>query len=97
MTPQELDRLGIDERKFVERALRNPTASPSLNGAESEITLALRLAAVNAAIWERENRIRAIRDGERAYDQLAFAGTIALEITRLNDWRAEIIGEEKIR
>lgn len=90
--PRELDRMGIAERKLVEAALRDPEASPSLRGDEPEITLALRLAAINAAIWERENRVR-----RTVTTDLAGIGRLTLEIMRLNDWRAEIVGEEKFR
>jgi hypothetical protein len=101
MTPRELDRFGIEERKLVEGCLRRgiDLKNDDIDAAVESLTFALRLAAINAAIWERENRIRALeREGERG-DTETFCKavvTLAFEITRLNDWRSELIGEEKI-
>ena len=92
MTPREMDRLSIGERKLVERCLQTGT-KPNLD-VGPEIILALRLAAINAAIWERENRLRRLRDDAGSHPQ--DAGFVAFETTRLNDWRSAIIGEKKV-
>lgn len=98
MTPRELDRLGIDERRLMEQALRDGVRDDPPE--EGEVYLALRLAAINAGIWERENRIRELKRRGDGNDTETFCKTVArlcFETLQLNDWRAEIIGEEKLR
>jgi hypothetical protein len=91
MTPQEIDRETIATRRDIERALLTEISSPRVTG---ELPLAFALAAINAAIWERENLMRRLA---KVPDALMEIGQLAVETHRLNDWRAELLGEEKIR
>jgi len=93
-----LDRLTILARKIVERPERQDFKKEyaeireRLTGtfAISQITT---LAALNAAIWQREDEIRRERAAKGAGRTLSEIVTLAFEIQTLNDQRAALIAE----
>lgn len=104
-----LDRLTIVYRKWVETKLvrgedKWEKAAKDIVGVASdswiELEKLLKLGAINAAIWQRQDHARLLQkewlvtgSGELA----KAAGLLLFELTKLNDWRAEIVGEEKFK
>lgn len=97
-----LDRLTILALKILHKgerdhwgaeraALLAKLASREVGGKALEGLLAL--AAVNAALWAREDELRTYRDAGGDVGRLAAAGEVGLEIQRLNDQRAQLIDQ----
>jgi len=104
-----LDRLTIVYRKWVEEMLRSgeeenkwwKEAKALLGVASDELValeLVLKLGALNAAIWERQDALRALYMRGEQNDRDTFrasASALAFDLLKLNDWRAALVGEEK--
>ena len=102
---RELDRLTIIYRKWVEGRLVGQEAkwleeAKALLAVASDETIelerVLKLGALNAAIWQRIDETRALKleGGTRGRER---AGVLSFDLLKLNDWRAEIVGEGKFK
>ena len=99
MNLKDLDRATIVARKLVEAKVRGENEEKWK--AESTpivqpVWEACYLSAINAAIWQRQDQIRDLQAEPTKYAHEQ-AGGLAFDLLKLNDWRAEIIGEEKFK
>lgn len=103
-----MDRLTILARKIVERpdredfeeeykylwrdVMHDPNAEVQWEYPNGLWVKGMLLAATNAAIWQREDRLRELRGriGQASYGDI---GAVAVEIQELNDRRAALIAE----
>lgn len=97
-TGELLDRLTILSRKILERPenehfKREQTQIMDRLGkwqfSEGPLVLLLELAAVNAALWQADDEIRALRGNSKS--DIADAGCKTFMVQSLNDRRAEIV------
>lgn len=96
-----LDRLGILERKILEGGMQHHVDEAEklvamLEGRVSNaarVKLVLKLAAVNAALWQREEELRGYRRVGGGDGLAEVVCTVAFRIQELNDARAEVIRE----
>lgn len=100
-----MDRVSILSRKLVERPERGDFAAEIAELAQVRVTLdselkhgdnwmipGMRLAALNAAIWQREDRLRELGN-DAANTRPEDVAEVAFAIQRLNDKRAALIAE----
>lgn len=103
-----LDRLTIVYRKWVEARLIGEERAEKwekevgrLMGATSDEAVSmkqvLKLGAINAAIWQRQDRLRALSVETQSTATEGKVAQCAYALLKLNDWRAEVMGEEKFK
>lgn len=99
MNLAEVDRLSILFRKYVEAEIRHAVERQEalmrkVGSIDSQDEDKFKLAAINAAIWQRNDLLRELAK-EEGHTKYEMAGKLAFELLTLNDWRSKIIGEIK--